>query len=323
MKQDTREMAIACGADEGFAMPLAVMLFSAVVNLNRQYDAVDVFVVNGGFQSETREKIENVVRTGNKGARVHWMTPRVENAEALPVKGWITSAAYLRLYLPELIPETVSRVLYLDSDMLIQDDLGQLWEEHQGDANPVAAAQDYKIPFVSSESGLKNFRDLPLPPEHPYFNSGLLLMNLKMWRDERLAQRVMEYTASHAEYIQWADQDGLNAVLAKRWSVISPRWNISSHFYYNEVTPDNATYDYLVSNRQALLDRPGIIHYTGPDKPWSYRTNHPAEQRWISTLRRSGWFSDSAFRLWQLDHNSKKRAYSFYKKRIAPLRYGS
>lgn len=301
-------------------MPMAVMLYSAVVHLD-QSRGVDVFVVDGGLAPATRRRIENVVHHGHAYAQVNWMIPPTDNSGPLPIKSWISTAAYLRLHLPDLIPSNFDRVLYLDSDMLIQDDLGLLWDEFLSDLNPVAAAQDYKIPLVSSEGGLKNYRDLRLLPEKPYFNSGLLLMDLRQWRTEQVAQRVLDYTACHAEFIQWADQDGLNAILADKWSRIDPRWNISSHLYYDEVTPEGKNYEYLMLNRDALIEKPGIIHYTGPLKPWNYRTEHPAKSEWVRYLMRSGWYSDTEFMLWLLNHNIKKRAYSFYKRTIAPIRY--
>ena len=82
----------------------------------------------------------------------------------------------------------------------------------------------------------------PLHPiaDTPYFNSGVLVINLTRWRKENVGDRVIEYLRKYQPYVQLEDQEGLNAVLANDWGKLDPKWNLISHIYYFDQWQESA-----------------------------------------------------------------------------------
>ena len=112
-----------------------------------------------------------------------------------PIRIHLSLASYLRLFLPDVLPVTSSRVLYLDSDIVVRRDLSALWQTPL-DGQLIGAARD---PFAAS-----NMR-LSLPPDNPEFNSGVLLVDLAGWRRERLLPRFVEYVEAHEAMLLYLD----------------------------------------------------------------------------------------------------------------------
>lgn len=196
---------------------------------------------------------------------LRWISPPSDETRGLPTRKRFSEAMYLRLLIPALLPRA-DRAIYLDCDVLVEADLAELAETDISDAL-LAAARDPVIPTVSSPEGLPNYHELGLAPDTPYFNSGVLLLNLKQWREENVTASVFEYVRRHADLVRWPDQDGLNAVAAGRWVELDPRWN----------TPP----------QEAGPRAPRVVHFLGWAKPWNTFGIGPAGERWRQCLRRS------------------------------------
>ena len=189
--------------------------------------------------------------------------------EYLPLKGRLqgiyidpryTEAASLRLILPELLPE-LDRVLYLDCDIIVRQDLARLWEETDLGDNYLAAI--YEAPI---EQQAERFRALGCDPNR-YFNSGFLLMNLAQMRIEKVSEKLLE--ACRVPYLEFPDQDALNQVCQGRVLPLSPLYNSIRTFFIPKYKPD-----FVRQYGEELWDkvqREATIHYTG-GKPWNLFT---------------------------------------------------
>jgi lipopolysaccharide biosynthesis glycosyltransferase len=170
----------------------------------------------------------------------------------------VSKAAYLRLRLPHLLPASVSRVLYLDVDVLCVGPLDDLFTLDLGDA-VIGAVRDPYQQRMCDMFGLPGLEDGVVPdPQAPYFNSGMLLMDVAAWRDFGVTARSLEYVERYREQTALMDQDALNAVLTGRWLRLDKRWN---HMRSPRLEP-------AVGGR---LDEARIIHTIGPDKLWTDR----------------------------------------------------
>lgn len=307
---------IVLGADDRFAMPLAVAASSAVRHLGPGRSAV-VHVLDAGLTARNRARVERAVATATAAARVRWIVPDAERLRTLPAPEGtaLNWTAYLRLLAPSLLPADLHRVIYLDADVVVCDDLGPLWDLPAGDA-PAFGVQDYWIPTVSSEGGLGSAAEaVGLDPDTPYCNSGVLVLNVDVWRRERIAEQAFDYLARFRDQIALADQDAINAVVGARWHLLEPRWNVtlsslSGYGLRNGLAPAEAA-----EAQDRLRASPGILHYTSRTKPWHFGRDadglahlyfHTRERdafwralrasRWHSPLRHSAW--TAARRAW-------------------------
>ena len=292
------EIVVATAADENYVIPLAVTVRSLIDSLGPT-TRVRLVTLDGGITPASRERL--VASWNDPRIELEWLTPDTDALAAAPVSGHVTAAAYLRLLLPTLLDG--ERVIYLDSDMLVRRDLTLLWEEPQGDAL-IQAVQDIAAPWMDAEIAadcyserlpllaaarpIANYRELGIRPEAPYFNSGLMVVNLALWREERIAQRVLTCLQENAEHVLWWDQYALNVVLADRWRQLDHRWNQGAHIYAYP------TWRLSPVSKEAIgpLRRdPWIVHYCSPIKPWQDGCRHPFTAAFFETLDRTAWSS--------------------------------
>src|SRR5690606_37561944 len=110
---------------------------------------------------------------------------------------------------------------YLDVDMLVMSDISHLWMIDTGDY-AVAAVLD-RSKFVSSSwAGIPNYEELNIPSDTKYFNSGLLIMDLKKWREMNAIKSILDVIHYNARHVIFPDQYGLNVVFANNWFELDP-----------------------------------------------------------------------------------------------------
>lgn len=203
-----------------------------------------------------------------------------------------TEAASLRLLLPELLPE-LDRILYLDCDIVVRQDIAKLWNETQLGDNYLAAVFEAAI-----EGQAERFRALGCDPAR-YFNSGFLLMNLAQMREEKASERLLE--ACRVPYLEFPDQDALNQVCQGRVLPLSPLYNSIRTFFIPKYKPD-----FVRQYGEGLWEQvqtDATIHYTG-GKPWDlFTVQFAAWWRVYDTLPaeiRAEWTPGRMARFWKV-----------------------
>ena len=273
---------VTCAADDGFAMPLAVALRSALDTLSESH-AIEAYVLDGGISAANRERL--VRSLASPRIELRFVAPSPQALAGIRHRGRVSRTAYFRILAPELLPASISRVIYLDADVRVTADLARLWAEPQRGL-PVLAVREAGAPMVSSARGLLNYRELGLAPGLPYFNSGVMTLDLALWREEQLASQLLRYLERHAHAIRWWDQDALNAVLAGRWGELDPRWNQTPHFW----EPGEGDSDpFPPALRELVIRDPWIVHYSTGSKPWHWGCTHPARECFFEVLDRTAW----------------------------------
>jgi lipopolysaccharide biosynthesis glycosyltransferase len=188
-----------------------------------------------------------------------------------PVNGHISWATYARIFIPDLVPASITKALYLDCDLYVADSIRPLWDTditHYA----VGAVVD---PLIDRHAALE------LPMGSPYYNAGVLLMNLELWRRDKLVPKIIEYINSHASILKFHDQDALNAFLHERILALDPRWNVLHSFF--EETAENV---HLSSEMHTQLrNNPGIVHFTSDRKPWFLFNKHPFRRHYWRILQ--------------------------------------
>jgi lipopolysaccharide biosynthesis glycosyltransferase len=222
---------------------------------------------------ENEMKIRQIAQEfGNATVEFILFTPKYR--EALPVDRYISLGAYLRLFVTEYVDPALDKLLYLDSDLIIRKDIETLWAADI-DAYLAAAAVEPR------------FHENPgIVPGEPYFNSGVMLINLSRWRSEGdLIEQFIACAKQKFSALPYWDQDILNIVLRGRVAFLSPRWNF--HAIYAELLPEQLGFarDEFLSIRR----NPDIIHFTSKDKPWHYIPEPQYKRCYWEALSRTPW----------------------------------
>lgn len=216
----------------------------------------------------------------------------------------ITHTAYFRLLAGRLLPDEIKRVIYLDSDVLVQGDLTELWKEPLDDQYALAAADiacpfvdayetqrvrpeiKKSIPYLAAISPIPNWRELNLIPTEPYFNSGVMILNLDRWRRESIDRKLLRCLRENAAHVWCWDQYALNVVFAGQWGELPAKWNQGAHVFEY---PDESFSPIAVDSFRQMRDEPAVIHFTTEFKPWKYEPFHPLRDRFFEYLDQTAW----------------------------------
>lgn len=275
---NSQPVIIACAGDDKFSLPMAVMLYSVMVN--SRGSNVKVYILNAGISAKNQNKISEIISP--LGGKLHWIEPNHQKLLDLPVTYALPLATWYRLLIPEVIPPEISKVIYLDCDLLVETDITRILNFNFKDYY-LLAATDRKIKISKSAlAKSENFKDIG---DQPYFNAGFMVMNLDIIRQEKVMDNAISFARENPDLISTADQDALNAVSIGKWCNLDPCYNL---FVKN--AKDGSPFIYKPKC---------ILHFIGNGKPWMYdRTQNGksndiefAYKRYYEYLRRSGWFS--------------------------------
>jgi lipopolysaccharide biosynthesis glycosyltransferase len=236
--------------DPGYAMPLATTLLS-VAQANRRSWPLQIYILACGFSPDTKAKIADSLPNGS--CFIEWVSVDVAAFSGFSTIRHISSATYARFLMTNSLPEEISKVLYLDADILVLDDLGSLCETDLGGA-VMGAVVDERV-TTHIKMGNTSLGGLPLPRVQDYFNAGVLLIDLAKWRTEQISEKAVEYLELYP-HSAFSDQDALNFACDGKWKRVPSRWN------YYQIDLKKSLSD--LSDKQ----RPGIIHFQGWSKPW-------------------------------------------------------
>jgi lipopolysaccharide biosynthesis glycosyltransferase len=300
MSQRDCHMVAVTAADDRYAMPLAVTVRSALDSLSASA-RLDLYIIDGGVSPESRERLN---RSWNDSRlSVIWLQPDLSTIDGLSVSHHVSRMTYARILLPKVLPSHLDRVIYLDADLLVLRSLTDLWDESvEGVA--CAAAVDAAAPwldaramlpnyascaaFLAATHPVPNFRELNLDPQAGYFNAGVLLVNLRQWRDEKITEQALDCLERNRDHVLWWDQYALNVVLHGRWRPLDMRWNQGAHIHCpGYALPEGSPFD--KPTYTAVRENPWIVHFTSPVKPWHFTSDHPFRRRFFKVVDRTDW----------------------------------
>jgi lipopolysaccharide biosynthesis glycosyltransferase len=256
-----------------FQQHAAVCLASLLANNSDLF--FDIVIVG----RTTEQLDEKKLRGSLAGFPNHTMTCRTFSPPSdllLPLHpaGHYTIDTYTRIWLTEFFPPTVDRVLYLDADIVVVGSIAPLWRTDLG--GELMGAVD--IP--GSDQGV---RLLGMRLEEGYFNAGVLLIDLAVWRASRAEQIVIHYIRTHPERLEY-DQDALNACFRRVTKRLDYKWNVIRPFFREPLALPLERAEIEAVRRDAL-----IIHFNGGSKPWSYFCDHPRRAEYDKYLRMTEW----------------------------------
>jgi lipopolysaccharide biosynthesis glycosyltransferase len=182
--------------------------------------------------------------------------------QSFKVTDHISLATYYRLFIPEIIPKDVEKLLYLDSDMVILGDLNPLWEMNIDSF--LGAAR--KVPEV-----FDRYDSLEIVSSHPYFYAGVMLWNLRKIRQIPFTELSVAYLSrKHAEILWW-DMDVLNYMMQGKIKLLDDFWHILS----TEASDNNMKIN--------------ILHYAGSTKPWRFAQHNNRDKFYFQYLAHTPW----------------------------------
>lgn len=276
-----------------FASVLGTSVASLLEN-NKSAENIEIYVIEHEISSYNKEKLAKLVES--YGRNLHYISmPNINQDENLGLKqikkNWLFDS-YCRLFLDHILPKDISKVIYLDSDVLVVNDINNLWDyDLQGKC--IGAVKECIGPNYFNLFGLNN--------NSVYCNSGVLLIDLDRWREIRCAQHVQEYVQSQNGYVFFMEQSVLNIALQSEIITLPAIFNVKTEMLtlsYREVKILRNPANWISEDEfNDAVKCPTIIHMTSfwmiSNRAWYEVTDHPSKELYLKYKSMTDWKDES------------------------------
>jgi lipopolysaccharide biosynthesis glycosyltransferase len=251
---------VAFCSDPGYIRQLAAALVSLF--LSNWKNELVVYVVTTGLDPRFKEGLQKIATT--YGRELIFLDINDESFDNLAAYVQPKSA-YYRLMLPDLL-KSIDKAIYLDSDLVVEIDLRELWEIPLWSELLLGVAErDELQPKLQAHVGT---------PGDRYINSGVLVMNLERWRAESVTDQCLAWLRENPLRATMMDQDAINKIAARRKGYIDLKWNLNPiHGPARETLPK-------------FPER--ILHFAGLMKPWHEWYCHDLADIFYGYLKKAG-----------------------------------
>ena len=253
---------IVLSSDNNYAQHVAVVIAS-VINNTKKNKQIRFFLLADNIDIGKKALLKQTADSFN--AELNIIDLRENSCfDNLYTSGHISKAAYFRIILADLMPADVHKVIYVDVDLIVLDDIEFLWNINlQG--KPLGAVADYGILSSARLIRQKN-KAIGLSLDGNYFNSGVLIIDVDLWRQYNYSSKVIKLASS--VHLPHHDQDALNKVFMNNWTKVPLRWNVIPPVYnlFLKILLNKKFRKNAVSAKKNMA----IMHYAGRYKPWEF-----------------------------------------------------
>lgn len=249
---------VACNIDSKYTRYCGVLMISLFEN-NKE-SKIKMHILGYHLTTENKNDLKKIAI--NYHNDIQFYDVNEEMFKEFPVSEQWPIVIYFRLMLPELISKDVERVLYVDCDIIFRGPIQDLMNiDLKG--NIIGAVEDKMAspyaPYLEM---------LGYDPKYQYFNSGVLLIDIKKWNNSSISEKCIAFIKENK--VIHPDQDALNAILHDKWIRLTNRWNNGSALHTRYISMEFFIKDF----NKETKSYPVIIHFSGI-KPWDSRCRDP------------------------------------------------
>lgn len=265
--------------------PYAGVSITSLFENNKHFDRIRVFVLGEDISKDSKEKFEILVKRYKREIvflEEQYLIQMMKDINLPVYRG--SYAANMRLFLAEIVPEEVDRLLYLDSDTVVAGTLDEVVEMDLGDC-PIAMVRD--------SLGFTHKRELGLQGD--YYNSGAIIFQMGVWRREGYGSKIVDHIKNVRSHYPMPDQDILNVVCENKIYTLNPKYNfqpIHIAFSWNlyRLAYNEKAY-YKKEEVEEASENPIVYHFFRfcGEFPWHKNSVHPDTEIFNQYLGISPW----------------------------------
>lgn len=252
--------------DNNYVLPTTVLLNS--IGYNKGDEDIDVYAISEHPLSEKTIKVmtEECSKYGMNIFFVDYNISERDELKNVKIGRHWTLAAFLKLYIAMIVPESVEKILYLDGDMIVRHSLMELWNEDISDYTMAGVMDANQFGTGVMQTCYYDCK------KYYYINTGTLLLNVKKIREHNIISKFDKFLLDHGQTLGYVDQDVFNNVLFDQKKILPTKFNAQYYSYFKpeyRVTPNEE------DNISEMLKDPVIAHFTEKVKPWFACCAHP------------------------------------------------
>lgn len=268
--------------NDAFVPQVAAGITSVCEN-NKRMDDITFYLMSLNISEENERKLEEYVH--GYGRQITFI--ELEDMQKfftfqINTSGW-NPIVLARLLLDELLPDTLERILYLDGDTIVRGDLSELWATDMGESAIAACIEPTCNKVRKSSLGLDGI---------PYYNAGVLLVDLINWRKYGTGKQILDFYAAHEGKLFANDQDAINGSQAGKIVTLSSTYNYCNSYDFYAYRFLNRLVDYRFMPKTeylAIKVNPTIVHYLGEERPWRIGNHHKFRKDYDRYLDMTPW----------------------------------
>jgi len=273
-------------SDEKYARVMAVSILS-LLDSSSDPASVRIHVLSEGITTESQDALTRMVEDQGSSLSFRELPDLNRLADVTLDFKEFSISTFARLWLPDFYPD-LQRVLYIDCDTVVLQDLGGLWCTELPGTKSVAGVLD----ALSEE----NKRKVGLAADDPYINAGVMLIDVAKWRMAGTEETFVSYLREHGGVVPHNDQGVINACLTNEIVVLPPTFNVMSYclaLSFDELRTYKKPVGYYERREyDTVTAAPKILHATGSflfDRPWVAGSRSPIADIWLATAARTPW----------------------------------
>ena len=273
-------------SDDNFAKVLGVSLLSLCMSNNENIG--NIFIISQGISDINKNKLKIIANKYNKELTFLEM-PNFDKiiGEKVDIKRY-SASMFSRIIIDRLLPKNIDRIIYLDCDTMIRRDLTGLWDANLK-GKTLGAIDDFRSIYYQ--------RNLGINDKNRYINSGVLLIDVNMYRKNKYESKLIEAIKKYNGLLEFPDNDAICKVLEDDITLLPLRYNITSVFYMttpNELIKlrkpvNKVTTQYIEREK----DNAAITHFTTcflmKGRPWLKGCTHPETSAYLKLYNETPW----------------------------------
>ncbi|MCR5421152.1 MAG: glycosyltransferase family 8 protein [Lachnospiraceae bacterium] len=276
-------------SDNNYAPYMGVSVCSLFEN-NKEADTIEVYVIDDGIDTANKEKL--IALSDHYKRSIRFLTGEriLEDEDIVKAFEYTefrkNTHSYFKLFADRLIPELDERIIYIDCDTVVEGNItGLLDIDMKG--KPIGMVQDSLVTSAKTAVGIND--------NERYYNSGVILIDLKEWKEHKCSKRIYEHIRDIRTY-GTVDQDVLNVELHNEIVTLPVGYNLQPihldyHYgQYSKVYKHKEPY-YSGKEIEEAVKAPGILHflrYVG-ESPWHADNVHPCTPYFDKYMAISPW----------------------------------
>ena len=250
MLKEKKEIPIFIAIDDNYVPFTAVAITSIKEHANKSVN-YSLYIMSEGLNEENKLQLN---RLQSENVKINYVDltekiKSIKNEMQLSLRDYYTVSIFYRLFIPSMFPN-IDKAIYIDSDIVLLTDIAKLFDEDI-DGYLLGAITDQVVAYNESFC-YYTVNALGIKPKE-YFNSGVLVMNLSQFRNQKLEEKFIKILTTYNPPTVAPDQDYLNVLCNGKVKYLSDGW------------------DRMPTATTKVSEENYLIHYNMFDKPWKYK----------------------------------------------------
>lgn len=272
---------IVYSTDDNYVFLMSTSMMSVIKN-NTSKSSITFHILENKVSEFNKSEILKMVENYQDCKVIFYDFDKVDLCPEFFKKIRVTKSYYSRLFISEFLDDSIEKVIYLDCDTLVLNDIKIFWD---------IELEDYVFAGIKDVISKKFLDILEIPKEYKYINTGSMLINLRKYKSENFKSKILNLMETLQTDLPHFDQGIINKLFYKNFKIIQPKFNFITPLFLISSNGLKEIYniEHFYSDEEILESKNEIVvaHLTQSfiTRPWIKNSTHPLAKTFLETLK--------------------------------------